>query len=409
MNITKQLRTVLGPAIEASRAALRDLDDKEIPAKLRPVAKRSGGKLPVPLVSGLLRVIDEDEHFRGKALEAFERRGSDDAPSAAYLRRSDGWWITVSEAVAAAVVADGERDKRRLEIERDEARAKADSYRSKLRSMKKKLQAAGSEARSAVEDRLGPLKAAIAEAQGAREKTEARLERLRAEIEEVRNDRLEAERIAASLGEQVRKGRRTIAELRRAQDEGTSESLPRNPVDLARWLDRTAAMAAPYREAVSTTGPRPAEADEDAGPLLPAGIAPDTADAVESLGGVDGIVVLVDGHNVLGVIDSAAIASGRARRRLVTSLGRLMRHLGSSSVIVVFDSDLEGGREETRSDDGVIVRYAPADRIADDVIVDLAADHGSAAVVISNDREVRERSTLHGATVLWARALADWL
>ena len=58
---------------------------------------------------------------------------------------------------------------------------------------------------------------------------------------------------------------------------------------------------------------------------------------------------------------------------------------------------------------GVVVRFAEADVIADDVLVDLATDYGSAAIVISDDREVRDRSARHGATVLWAKALAAWL
>ena len=49
------------------------------------------------------------------------------------------------------------------------------------------------------------------------------------------------------------------------------------------------------------------------------------------------------------------------------------------------------------------------DVIADDVLVDLAAEHGATAIVISDDREVRDRSARHGATVLWAKALAAWL
>ena len=47
---------------------MRSLEDKEVPARLRPVAKRGDGKLPLPLTRTLLLRIDEDEWFRGKAL-----------------------------------------------------------------------------------------------------------------------------------------------------------------------------------------------------------------------------------------------------------------------------------------------------------------------------------------------------
>ncbi|MEA3511637.1 MAG: hypothetical protein U9R51_09400, partial [Actinomycetota bacterium] len=63
----------------------------------------------------------------------------------------------------------------------------------------------------------------------------------------------------------------------------------------------------------------------------------------------------------------------------------------------------------TVTESGVVVRFAGVDVIADDVLVDLAAERGITAIVISDDREVRDRSARHGATVLWAKALATWL
>jgi predicted RNA-binding protein with PIN domain len=131
--------------------------------------------------------------------------------------------------------------------------------------------------------------------------------------------------------------------------------------------------------------------------------------AIDALAGADGIVVVIDGHNLLGAMDASTMATGRARRTLITSLGRLVRHLGSSSVEVVFDSVLRDGRPVATSDDGVVIRFAPEELIADDVIVGLAAEHGVATVVISDDREVRERSSRYRATTLWAQALAAWL
>jgi TolA-binding protein len=408
MNTAKQLRVVLGPAIDAARAALRDLDDEDVPQRLRAIAKRGDGKLPVPLVAALLNRIDEDEWFRSKALEAFERRGGDAPVSGAYLRRDAGWWMTVSGAVTEAVSGDLEEQIRRLERDVEEMRVRSRSNRAKLKASRKASDEAEAAARTMIGDRLGPLKTAVSDARSERDRAEARAEQLRAEIEDARADRFEAERMAASLVDQVRRARREIADLRRLADEGPVESLPRDPIERARWLDRTAAMVAPYREAGDTAdGAAP---DVAAGTLrLPTGIAPDSAEAIDALKGVDGVVVLIDGHNLLGVLDASTMATGRARRGLIAVLGRLVRHLGSASVEVVFDSALQDGRAVSTSDAGVVVRFAPEELIADDVIVELADEHGTAAVVISDDREVRERSARHGATVLWAQALADWL
>jgi len=408
MNIATHLRTVLGPAIDAARVALRDLDDDDIPQRLRPIAKRGDGTLPVPLVKTLIRRIDDDEWFRAKALEAFERKGGDDPVAGAYLRRDAGWWPTVCEAVAEAASHDGDEQVRRLERDLEEMRKRSRSDRAKLKVSRKALDDTGRAARTAIDERLGPVKAAATDARAERDRAGQRVEQLRGEVEEIRADRLEAERIAAALTEQVRHGRRTIADLRRLAGEGTSESLPRDPIDRARWLDRLAAMVAPYRESgdpVERADPHP---DADLR-LLPAGVAPDSAEAIDALEGVDGVVVIVDGHNLLGVLDVSTMATGRARRALITALGRLVRHLGSSSVEVVFDSVLRDGRPVSMSDSGVVIRFAPEEIIADDVIVERAEEYGRAAVVVSDDREVRERCFGYGATVLWAQALADWL
>jgi predicted RNA-binding protein with PIN domain len=76
---------------------------------------------------------------------------------------------------------------------------------------------------------------------------------------------------------------------------------------------------------------------------------------------------------------------------------------------VVFDSDLEEGRSSSVTESGIVVRFAQGDLIADDLIVERAETLRNAAVVISDDREVRERCGGYGATVLWSRALAEWL
>ena len=143
--------------------------------------------------------------------------------------------------------------------------------------------------------------------------------------------------------------------------------------------------------------------------MIPAGIAPDVAAAIEALSGVDGATVLIDGHNVLGVLDASTMASGRARRALVARLGKLTRHLGDSAIEVVFDSDLDEGRSSTVTSTGIVVRFAQCELIADDVIDQRASQLRGTAIVVSDDREVRDRCAGYGATVLWAQALAAWL
>jgi hypothetical protein len=189
---------------------------------------------------------------------------------------------------------------------------------------------------------------------------------------------------------------------------GVSESVPREPIEIARWLDRAAGTLTPFREA----GSEASDLDEQivtAEPVMPAGVAPDSPEAIDALVGIDGVTVLVDGHNLLGVLDASTMATGRARRDLVAGLGKLRRHLGEAAVEVVFDSALSDGRPTSVTEDGIVVRFAAAEVTADDVLVELAAGHGAWAVVVSDDRELRDRCARHGATVLWAKALAAWL
>ena len=408
MNTIRHLRSILAPAIAAARAALRTLDDKEVPARLRMVAKRGDGTLPLPMTRTLLQRIAEDEWFRGKAFDAFDRRGSDDALSRAYLEQEPGWWISVSEAVARAEANEIAGRVAHLERELDANRARAAADRAKVKTARRDVNSAEKAARATIDDRLEPLRSAAASARAERDRAEADLAAIREDAAAVTAERIEAEEAAAVLSEELRAARRTAAQIRRSADAGPSESLPREPIDVARWLDRASASLAPFRDAVSDAIPAD-HAPEAGRVLVPSGVRPDSVAAIDALAGVDGITVLIDGHNVLGVLDSSTMATGRARRGLVANLGRLTRHLGDSAIEIVFDSDLEEGRPSTVSATGIVVRFAQGDLIADDVIVERAGHLRQAAVVVSDDREVRERCTGYGATVLWSQALVAWL
>lgn len=408
MSIAKQLRLVLGPAIAAARAALRDLDDEDVPGRLRAIAKQSDGMLPVPLVKTLLRRIDEDDWFRGKVIESFDRLGSEDPVSSAYLNRGAGWWVVVAEAVTTQAASDGEARVEQLQARFEEERARGRSDRAKMKTLKRQVADAEKDAHAVIADRLDPLKAAVVEARAECDRADSRVVGLRAEVEEAHEERREAERIAAVHSEQIRSAKREVAELRRSLEAGVSESFPRRPIEIARWLDRAAGTLTPFREA-GAPAPEGDGHNENDRPAIPAGVAPDSAASIEALVGLDGVAILIDGHNLLGVLDASTMATGRARRELITALGKLKRHVGDATIEVVFDSGLADGRPTTLTESGVVVRFADAEVIADDVLVDLAADCGSAAIVISDDREVRDRSAHYGATVLWAKALAAWL
>jgi hypothetical protein len=135
---------------------------------------------------------------------------------------------------------------------------------------------------------------------------------------------------------------------------------------------------------------------------LPEGVRPDAADAVEWVLDRSGPKhILVDGYNV-----GLALASGKASevRAWLEPCSADPHVPVPRSVTVVYDSSIEGSR--TGGVAGVAVHFAPPGTTADDVIVGMAATAGT--VVISNDREVRERSESAGALSLWAEALVAW-
>jgi hypothetical protein len=219
------------------------------------------------------------------------------------------------------------------------------------------------------------------------------------------------EKLAAAEEENCLLGEARIEEraLRRSAEAALAaaaetEGWTDDPVELAERLDRLGVMAraaAKAREGVSR--------ESDAAVVgLPAGVAPDDKPAIDWLVALEtAATVVVDGYN-LGYSMAGDRQPGPARIRVAPVLERLHRVAkGRLKVIVVYDSNL--GPAETPPVPGPItVRYSEAGTTADDEIVHLVGGIGGVRVVISNDREVRDRSEKAGAIVLWSQAVAAW-
>ena len=300
--------------------------------------------------------------------------------------------------------------------ERAEAAARAaDTLQSQLGEAKvrhRRVEEEANEAEAELKARLGaeagPLKRAFEESMLRIEELEAELLALGEDRDQAVQAHIEAERSARQLYERVRELRRERAALLRTAGEGGRESLPRDPVGLARFLDSLSSAVAPHRDP-STTASGDDSSRATTSLDFPPQLLPDSAAAIEWLLEISTqVLVLVDGYNVLGLLAPADMFSGAARRDLHNQIGRLLRAAPQHTMVVVYDSSLAGERESVRLTPGLEVRFSPSGVPADEELVALASSPNP-VVVISDDREVREGAFAAGAEALWSTALVRWL
>ena len=392
-----ELRDLLAPALAAARSALRDLRSEEVPESLRRVVAHAGGRLPPPLASSLLSALDEDEWLRSKAAEKLGAR-YEASPAEAFLVRSERWWWSIAEALAAAGTADSGATA-------EKAQHEAASLKEKLAVAKRRLKRAGLEldAEKARARAVAPAPA-IRDLSDEAKQASARIDELEGLLADATTDRVDAQAMIARLRSRLRR----IAGAQRQQSaSAAASSLGGDAVSTARNLDLVAA-AAPHR--ITPDESRPVEQEGESTLQLPHGIRPDERAAIDWL--VDGdvpVAVIVDGYNVLYGYDPATFTTAGSRNMLADQLTRLRRGAGVARVVVVYDSDLPGDREVHVLPGGIEVHFADEDELADDRIVELSAAAGGNVVVVTSDRELRDRSEAVGALTLWSESLVGWI
>lgn len=391
---------ILERAIEASRKVLRELDGAEIPSGVQRVAAYQGGRLPPPLAARLLRELDENDWFRERVGEEWNEAASD--PSTLFLLRPPGWWLELADRVARMDDEDEQAGMAALERRLADTEARRREAVKRLKEGRREVAAAAGaarrladEAREAAERRLA---AEIAELGSLRIELVHARDGLR-QLERERHELQEAYGMLRSRLARIRRGREPHAATGR-----TGGSPPSDPVGLARMLDLQAAeLGRHHPHRVTLPPPRHELA-------IAPGVRPDAADGIDWLLGLEiPVTVLVDGYNVQFHIDRDDFMSGRARHHLVSVIERLRRKARAQHrFVIVYDSTLPGERDARTSTGGVEIRFAEADRIADEEIIELAGMLDR-VVVVTSDREVREGSEDGGAAVLWSEALEAWV
>ncbi len=405
-----ELAASLDAIVSELRRFLRDLDEDEIPAGLRRVAAATGRKLPPPLLRSLLVEMDRNEWLRTKAAESIDGKSIDGesiggeagGPVAAYLRSEPGWWIDIADqAVAAAERRRGRHDET----------AEIDKLRSRLEEGKRRtgeLRAANAELEAEVRDLRSQVRELAEDAERARlaAASEARLRTVEEQLDRERKLRREADARVSEIMRRREERRRRAEHASGGERTGGGG----DPVGMARRLDLERAALAAAARPDTATPPEEEPAHVETRFTLPAGLAPDSEDAVRWLLGLGAAVTLVvDGYNLGRLLDPDADPA-LVRRQLLFQLDRFDRLAGSAHrIIVVFDSDQTGSQAPVVGPSGIEVRFATEAECADDEIVALVSALTTPTVVVTNDRDLRERVERSGVVSLWSTAFASWV
>jgi hypothetical protein len=285
-----------------------------------------------------------------------------------------------------------------------------DSLRAEVAGAKERLRRERAAAAEAVKDLRAELEAARMPGRTERradQRSVAELEATRAaqaETEAALRERLaELQADSAKWRETARQERSARAALAAEIAQGTAASsrLPASGAELARVLDELvshAAARAGRSEPSSDSSGQPVESLS-----IDPFIRPDAAEAIDWLVGAAPVAVLVDGYN-LGFLLSPDAATARTlalevARRLAAAAPRTL-------ITAVFDSTEENGAGAGSRSGNLEVLYSSGET-ADDAIVARSGDTAG-VVVVSNDRELRQRAEAEGAVTVWSDALVEW-
>lgn len=346
-------------ALRTELAGRDDLDECARAVRDRPTSRMVGGR-------GRQGVVDLLVADPSLAARVFAQLGEQDRAR-----------LTAPAAeTAAGRPSDPDRDQadeerrrlraRRLREERDDWRRRAEGAQARMARLEKDLD----ELRRELTERdatLAQLEGTLAEADQ---------ERDRAVQRERRRRDGEVARLEEELAERRRAEEARRADERRRVAEAQREATRREP--------------APRHEQVARVTPgRPTR--------LPAHVAPETTEAARLLLG-PGRLVLIDGYNVTRTHrDDLDLEGQRAWlvQRCVTAAAALRLR-----PVVVFDGQRAGATRPTAARQRVEVRFTSDGITADDELVLAVEATDEPVVVVSDDRELKDRVRASGADVV---------
>jgi predicted RNA-binding protein with PIN domain len=299
------------------------------------------------------------------------------------LERPDGWDAQLAAmSESPEVEAEGgrdverqlERERRKVKDAREEARKAKVAARSQIEGNAKKVE---------------KLELAIAAA-------EAELKQVRSELQAAV---AEATRATGALERRERRAQREVESARAARDESRAEakSLRKEVVRLRRELT-SASVANKSRPTKSVQRPREPKVRK---PLdVPKGRMAESRETLEAWLKEPNVSLLIDGYNVSKTEGGFGdVSLEHQRNRLVDEIDRLARRMKVPSTIV-FDGALIEPAAVRRKRRTVVVAYSRPPEIADDHLVALLEDRPNfPVIVVTNDRELQDKSVALGATI----------
>ncbi len=381
---------LLGPALEAARRALREMESLDVPASLRKVASFTDRNLPKPLRKALVAGLESSDWLRSKALEQWKDRDPGDIrqrPSVLFLERPRDWESELDAARRSQEETSARQRQARAEQKAVEGERKEAELRQLLAETRRQLEDARAETEERVSSERRRLERQSARIKSELAETKVELKRLTSELERTRL-------VKPAPPLPARPARPPVPNpIRQPVVVGAG-----NPVEFARNLDR-------QMEAVARSGLiQPGEPDRPARFRLGPGVRPDEAAAIDEVLAYPGpLVMLVDGFNVTHALGSGVGIDGR--RHLEEALRRL-RHQAAGRLAIEVYWDTSVLPDPADRHRGLVVTYVAS---ADAAIVERASKLRRDRVVVTSDRAVREQAERVGAIGLWSTALCRWL
>jgi len=119
--------------------------------------------------------------------------------------------------------------------------------------------------------------------------------------------------------------------------------------------------------------------------------------------------LIIDGYNLLALDRRLDRGLEQSRNSLINRLVRY-RKAKPLNLTVVFDGWRSGSANETRlTQDGISIVYSRLGEKADAVVIRLAREKSSGAVVVSSDREIRNAVERFGAVAVHAQEFNEIL